>query len=204
MGCVVWPNTGRYAGGFAVLTHGACGFQRIRLPPSPTTTRGAQAAGCARLVSVVSAISTSIARRSACDLPSCGSSLRRRRVSAVNRAARSSRTGQCDTRIDRAPANRNARGNPDRPSALGVPSPAAVLQADRITQSALSSSWDPSDAVNRKSSSAIDATGGVRARAGFASPEISQSQARGWQITQLWRCLGGPTLPRLRLPLLRL
>ena len=60
--------------------------------------------------------------------------------------------------------------SPDSPSAPGVPSAAAVLHAERITQSASSFSVAISLAVNSPSSALVPIAGGVNTSAGSATP----------------------------------
>ena len=67
----------------------------------------------------------------------------------------------------------------ERPSAPGVPSGAAVLQADKMTQSASSLRPATSLAVNRPSSSSVPTSGGVRTRAGSARP-LSSPATTAW------------------------
>lgn len=73
----------------------------------------------------------------------------RRQQWPVSMAAASSRTCQCETSSARAPAWKKARARPERASAVLAPL-AAVLQADRTTQSASSFSPATSEAGARK------------------------------------------------------
>src|SRR3546814_10354746 len=54
----------------------------------------------------------------------------------MSTAATSSWTGQCEASRLSDPAKKKARASPDRPGAPARPSPAAVLQADRMTHAA--------------------------------------------------------------------
>ena len=102
----------------------------------------------------------SMARRNAWDFDRAGSRFSAAKVRVVRRTAASERTGQCDTRSERAPAKKKDLARPDRPSAPGL-SPAALLHADSTTQSASSFNCAMSLAVRRPLSS-----GPVRDRQG--------------------------------------
>ena len=80
-------------------------------------------------------------------------------------------TGQWDASRLRAPAKKKARASPDKPGAPSVPSPAAVLHAERMTQSASSRSADTSEAIRRPSSTSLAACGGVNTRPGSATSD---------------------------------
>src|SRR5215813_10864783 len=94
------------------------------------------------------------------------------KVDVANRVAAFESMPQCETSSARAPAYKNARARPDRASAPGF-APAAVLQADSTTQSALSLSCATSLAVNSPSSSSLDSLGNVNASDGSPSPSMS-------------------------------
>ena len=99
--------------------------------------------------------------------------------------------GECDSSIrdDRpvrdeegaAAGIGNALASPDRPRAPGVPSAAALLHADRMTQSALSFSCATSLAVRRPSSVSVPSAGGVRTSIGSETPSSLQQQDRVWR-----------------------
>src|SRR6516225_8904384 len=57
-------------------------------------------------------------------------------IPVVSASAIFDATGHWEARTARAPAKKNALTRPLKPVALGVPSPAAVLQAERTTKSA--------------------------------------------------------------------
>src|ERR1700722_15372013 len=89
---------------------------------------------------------------SAAARPRPGEVLSAAKVPVVNPTAASEKTGQCDTSSARLPAKKNALARPESPSAWGEPSSAAVLQADKMPQSALSLISATSDAVSKPSS----------------------------------------------------
>src|SRR5262245_59454784 len=89
---------------------------------------------------------------------------------------------------DKHPAGtriKNARAKPDSASAPGL-SPAAVLQADRITQSALSLRVATSLAIKRPSSASVGSSGTVSASAGSANPLMSPA-TRPWVAKAMTR-----------------
>ena len=116
------------------------------IPPSPTTTNGAHRAGCAFCAGPVSLIAVMACRWASARVRPVLAAASIRVVSAT---AASESTGQCETTRPRLPALKKAFASTDSPFAPGVPSAAAVLHADRMTQSALSFRCATSLAVRR-------------------------------------------------------
>src|SRR5450755_3140242 len=155
--------------------YGACA-------PSPTSTKGAQVDGWALSGDVVSSINDLIERRIASARPIVGSFCNSAKAPVVSLTAALVFTAQWETRRARAPAKKKARARPESASVLPL-SPAAVLQAESTTQSALSLSWAISEALRYPSSfsrSAVSLSlGGVRMSPGSASP-------RHWPASTPW------------------
>src|SRR3546814_16051982 len=78
----------------------------------------------------------------------------------MSTAATSSRTGQCEASRLSDPAKKKARASPDRPGAPARPSPAAVLQADRMNHAAPMRSDATSHAGSKPASAGLAAGGG--------------------------------------------
>src|SRR5690348_17080176 len=99
-------------------------------------TNGAQKAGsCRAWLGPFNMFS--IDRRKASAFLTPGSSRRTFKKPVVKPTVGSLATAQLETRSDRAPAWKKARAKPENPSENGPPSGAAVLQAERMTRSAL-------------------------------------------------------------------